>query len=294
MENSYITVQRLTRNYVNPVNGRKFQALSGIDLRVYKGDFITIFGPSGAGKTTFLNIIGGNIRPSTGTIIVDDIEVQALAPLDLDRYRRHMIGFLWQDSSENLIHGLTVDENLKQVMAIAGYPRQQREKRIVELLTNFEMLDRRYHKVNLLSGGEALRASLAVALANDPKLLIADEPTAELDHVTSQVIIDFLRKINRELGVTVIVASHDSLFESVADLNYYISDGTIVGMKVKGTNIEKGNRVVLLNALGQIQIPPDMRQKYGLEEFVEIGEYKDEGLFLRQLKFTNNREQAED
>ncbi len=262
-----IDLRRVTKIYSE--QEKNFQVLNGIDLRVKKGGFVSIKGPSGAGKTTFLNILGGNLQPSSGEVFVGGIPLHLLDEDSLNTYRRAFCGMLWQDAYENLIPELTVKENIEQVMMIGGYPEAKREERTRYLLESFEIAERAHHRLSQLSGGEALRASLAASMVNEPELLLCDEPTGELDSETSRMIIRFLKRVNKEQGTTIVVVTHDELFDLAVDITYYLRDGNLVQVTTPEI-IEKDPRAMLVyvNSIGQIQIPPHLRKRLG--RFVKI------------------------
>ncbi|TMI48239.1 ABC transporter ATP-binding protein [Candidatus Bathyarchaeota archaeon] len=201
------------------------QALRGLSLKVEAGGMVSIIGPSGSGKTTLLNILGGLDRATAGTITVGDTTVTALAPSELVGYRREVVGHIFQ--ALNLIPTLTAEENVELPMMAAGVPRSTRSSRTKELLNTVGLLDIRDHKPDEMSGGEQQRVAIAAALANDPPLLLADEPTGELDSVNAKMVTDFLVKVNRELGKTVIMVTHDQNVARAADSIMRIEDGVI-------------------------------------------------------------------
>ena len=262
-----IDLRRVTKIYAD--REKNFQVLNGIDLKVRRGGFVSIKGPSGAGKTTFLNILGGNLQPSSGEVIVGGVPLHLMDEDSLNTYRRTFCGMLWQDAYENLIPELTVKENIEQVMMIGGYPEKKREERTRYLLESFEIADRAHHRLNQLSGGEALRASLATSMVNEPKLLLCDEPTGELDSETSRMIIDFLKRVNRNHGTTIVVVTHDELFDLAVDMTYYLRDGNLVQATTPELVRNEPRAIVAyMNSIGQIQIPPHLRKRLG--RFVKI------------------------
>lgn len=276
---AFIDLQRVTKNYKDTFSEVQIQVLNGIDLKIEQGTYNAIMGPSGAGKTTLLNLIGGNIKATTGSIFINDMPIHNFSERELVHYRRSFCGFLWQDPEDNLIPGMTVAQNLNLAMRIGGLSRRKRRARIDELLTKFEIIDRKNFRVHQISGGEALRASLAMALANEPILLLADEPTGELDIVTSRLIIDYLKEITRQDGTTVIAMTHDSMFEPKVDMTYYLNDGTI--STVHNQEIGDKEKVAFMNAIGQIQVPKQHRDKHGLKTFVELTENEDGDLVVK-------------
>jgi putative ABC transport system ATP-binding protein len=218
-----VTINSLVRAY--KLGRLEVQALRGLSLNVEAGKMVSIIGPSGSGKTTLLNILGGLDRATAGTVTVGDTTVTALAPSELVNYRREVVGHIFQ--ALNLIPTLTAEENIELPMMAAGVPRSTRSSRTKELLNTVGLLERRSHKPDELSGGEQQRVAIAAALANDPPLLLADEPTGELDSVNAKMVTDFLVKVNRELGKTVVMVTHDQNVARVADNIMRIEDGMI-------------------------------------------------------------------
>jgi ABC-type lipoprotein export system ATPase subunit len=186
---------------------------------------VSVIGPSGSGKTTLLNILGGLDRATAGTVTVGDTALTELAPTELVGYRRDVVGHIFQ--ALNLIPTLTTEENVELPMMAAGVARSTRSSRTKDLLNIVGLSNRRDHKPDELSGGEQQRVAIAAALANDPPLLLADEPTGELDSVNARMVTDFLVKVNRGLGKTVIMVTHDQNVARVADSIMRIEDGTI-------------------------------------------------------------------
>ena len=201
------------------------QALRGLNVNVRRGEMISIIGPSGSGKSTLLNIIGGLDKASAGSVKVFDTDLTNMSPSDLVNFRRESVGHVFQNM--NLIPTLTAAENIELPMAALGIKAPEREKRIDELLNVVGLTDRKDHKPGELSGGEQQRIALAAALANDPPLVLADEPTGELDTENAQVVVQYLRKINQELGKTVIMVTHDPNIARISDRILRIHDGVV-------------------------------------------------------------------
>ncbi|UCG37470.1 MAG: ABC transporter ATP-binding protein [Candidatus Bathyarchaeota archaeon] len=201
------------------------QALRGLNLDVEVGEIISIIGPSGSGKTTLLNIVGGLDRATAGLVQVGDITVTSLENSHLIDFRRKNVGHIFQNL--NLIPTLTAAENIELPMIAVGTSRGLRHKRVDELLNTVGMVDRSNHKPDELSGGEQQRVAIAAALANDAPVLLADEPTGELDTATAKVIVDYLLIANRELGKTIIMVTHDSSVARAAHRILKIEDGSI-------------------------------------------------------------------
>lgn len=201
------------------------QALRGLNMIVERGEMVSLIGPSGSGKTTLLNIIGGLDTATAGYVKVFDVEVTKLTPPELVEYRRRTVGHVFQ--TMNLIPTLTAAENVELPMMALGIPKEERRKRVEELIDVVGLRHRMNHKPGELSGGEQQRVALAAALANDPPLILADEPTGELDTVNAKIVVDYLRRVNEEMGKTIIMVTHDPAVARVADRILRIEDGVI-------------------------------------------------------------------
>jgi putative ABC transport system ATP-binding protein len=201
------------------------QALRGLNMDVKAGELISIIGPSGSGKTTLLNIVGGLDQATGGFVQVGNTQVTALSTTQLVEHRRKTVGHIFQ--TLNLIPTLTAAENVELSMIASGVSRRKRIERVNELLEIVGLTDRAHHKPEELSGGEQQRVAMAAALANDAPVLLADEPTGELDTVNSKIIVEYLVKVNKELGKTIIMVTHDPSVARVADRILRIEDGII-------------------------------------------------------------------
>lgn len=201
------------------------QALRGLSMDIKAGELISIIGPSGSGKTTLLNIVGGLDQATAGMVQVGNTLVTALPTTQLVEYRRKTVGHIFQ--TLNLIPTLTAAENIELPMIALGVPRKKRAERVKELLEIVGLTDRANHKPEELSGGEQQRVAMATALANDAPVILADEPTGELDTVNAKIVVDYLVKVNRELGKTIIMVTHDPSIARAADRILRIEDGVI-------------------------------------------------------------------
>jgi putative ABC transport system ATP-binding protein len=201
------------------------QALRGLSMEVKEGEMVSIIGPSGSGKTTLLNIIGGLDQATGGYVQVGDTVVTVLSPSKLVEYRRKTVGHIFQ--TLNLIPTLTAAENVELPMVALGVPRSKRIQRVKELLEIVGLTERAHHKPDELSGGEQQRVAIAAALANDPPLILADEPTGELDTANAKIVVNYLCKVNKELGKTIIMVTHDPSVARAADRILRIEDGVI-------------------------------------------------------------------
>ena len=201
------------------------QALRGLSMDIKAGELVAIIGPSGSGKTTLLNIVGGLDNATAGNVQVGDLNVTSLSVAQLVNYRRKMVGHIFQNL--NLIPTLTAEENIEFSMVASGVGRGKRKERVQELLGTVGLMDRAHHKPEELSGGEQQRIALAAALANDAPVLLADEPTGELDTVNAKIVVDYLVKVNRDLGKTIIMVTHDPSVARVTHRILRIEDGVI-------------------------------------------------------------------
>ncbi len=201
------------------------QALRGLNMEVPAGELVAIIGPSGSGKTTLLNIVGGLDQATAGTVYAGNTLVTAMSTTQLVDYRRNTVGHVFQ--TLNLIPTLTARENVELSMIALGKGRATREDRVRELLQIVGLQDRADHKPEELSGGEQQRVAMAAALANDAPLILADEPTGELDTVNAKIVVGYLVKVNKELGKTVVMVTHDPSVARVADRILRIEDGVI-------------------------------------------------------------------
>ncbi len=201
-------------------------AIRDVSLTINKGEFALLIGPSGSGKTTFLHLIGGIDRPTAGKIVVNGKNIVHFNDEELTEYRRKDVGMVFQFF--NLLPILTAIENVMLPMEFAGVPKSERKKRALELLKKVGMEDRKDHYPDEMSGGEQQRVAIAVALANDPPLILADEPTGELDTETGLKIIELFKELNAE-GKTIIIATHDLRLKKYATRILEIRDGKITG-----------------------------------------------------------------
>ncbi len=215
----------LTRDY--PIGGTVVHAVRGINLSVGRGELVAVRGRSGSGKTTLLNLLGGLDRPTSGRVIVDGNEVSSMSEDQLVGVRRRTVAFVFQ--AFGLVPFLTATENVEVPLRLVHADPRERDRRVADLLDVVGLGDRARHRPHELSGGEQQRVALARSLANRPSLLLADEPTGQLDSDTGHVIMLLLRSIVRHEGITAIVATHDPMMLDVADRVMELRDGSIVG-----------------------------------------------------------------
>jgi len=201
------------------------QALRGLNMSVKEGEVVSIIGPSGSGKTTLLNVVGGLDQATAGSVVVGNLEVTALPTSQLIDYRRQTVGHIFQ--TLNLIPTMTAAENVELPMIAMGTGRGKRNDRVRALLEVVGLTPRANHKPDELSGGEQQRVAIAAAMANDAPVILADEPTGELDTVNAKIVVDYLVKVSRELGKTVVMVTHDPNVARQGDRILRIEDGTI-------------------------------------------------------------------
>lgn len=252
-------------------------ALQGLDLLVAPGELIAIVGASGSGKSTLLNILGGLDVPSAGRAIVAGYDLLNMDQQERTRYRRQVIGFVWQQTARNLLPYLNARENVELPMILDGMPSGLRRERALELLTLVGLADRADHRPDRLSGGEQQRVAIAVALANAPAVLLADEPTGELDTATSTQIFEVLRSASSQLGVTVVVVTHDPLVSTQVNRTIAIRDGRTSSETLRRIAVgDEGEHEVIaeeyavLDRAGRLQLPRDYVDALELERRVRL------------------------
>jgi len=229
MENEQVKITVEAKNLLKEfeLEGNKTTALKDASFRIKEGEFVVILGPSGSGKTTLLNIIGGLDRPSKGTIIVDGVDLAELDENALSEFRCEKIGFIFQ--TYNLISTLTALENIEFPMKLAGnFEDKEIETKSTDLLKLVGLLHRADHLPIQMSCGEQQRIAIARALANDPALILADEPTGNLDWATGLEIIQFLKRLSKEQRKTMVIVTHDERIVNLADLTIRIKNGSII------------------------------------------------------------------
>jgi putative ABC transport system ATP-binding protein len=203
------------------------KAIDGISMEIESGEFIAIMGPSGSGKSTLLNLIGCLDKPTRGEVLINGVETSKLSDKELTDLRRDTIGFIFQ--TYNLIPTLTALENVELPMIFKGMGKREREKKAAELLEYMGIGDLKDRKPNEISGGQQQRVAIARALANDPLILLCDEPTGNLDTKSGKVVMDLIKEQNRERDVTVVLVTHDPALSNYADRVVKIRDGRIEG-----------------------------------------------------------------
>lgn len=256
-------------------------ALQGLDLIVEDQEIMAIIGNSGSGKSTLLNMLGGLDRPSAGILLVDGKDLLKLSDQDLVKYKRETVGFVWQNNARNLIPYLTSLENVELPMLLTGRAKRDRAKELIEIVG---LSKRSKNKLSQLSGGEQQRVAIAIALANKPKLLLADEPTGSVDTKTAEHILDVFRESNKAYGVTIVIVTHDRQLSRKVDRVVAIRDGRTssefirkktyaeemaeLGNKIpsNGENNEESHvELAVLDKAGRLQIPKEYLDSIGLK-----------------------------
>ncbi|MFV9671905.1 MAG: ABC transporter ATP-binding protein [Acidimicrobiia bacterium] len=249
-------------------------ALQGLDFTMDEGEFISVVGKSGSGKSTLLTILAGFDRPSAGRAIVAERDLTDLEPKDLTRFYRRDVGFVWQDFTRNLVPYLKARANVELPMLLAGVGGRKRKKRALALLDAVGLRNSAYSEVQTMSGGEQQRLALCVALALGPKLLLADEPTGELDTESSLEIYELLRGLSHQGGLSVLVVTHDVALAQRTDRIVRIADGRIAAQGRKGQE-----ELVAIDQRGMVQIPRDMLIESGMGDHVRV-KLIDDGILL--------------
>lgn len=269
-------------------------ALQGLDLTVDYGEMTAIIGNSGSGKSTFLNMLGGLDRPSAGRLLVDGKDLFKLGERELVEYKLRTVGFVWQNNARNLLPYLTATQNVMMPMLFGG--EHKRRQRALELLDMVNMSHRKNSRLSALSGGEQQRIAIAIALANHPRLLLADEPTGAVDQKTSSAILDMLRTINRESGLTIVIVTHDQLLAKKVSRVVAIRDGKIASERIMKesyldrlsdisalTEVEEvQDEYAVLDKAGRLQLPADMLKKLGVAGNRVRMELKDGEIIIRK------------
>ena len=252
-------------------------ALQGLDLTVEKGELTALIGNSGSGKSTFLNMIGGLDRPSAGSLLVDGKNLFTMGERELVCYKRDTVGFVWQNNARNLLPYLSALENIMLPMHISG--QKKKKEKALELLEQVGMTAKRNNRLNTMSGGEQHRIAIAIALANNPKLLLADEPTGSVDTKTADIIFDIFRELNRN-GQTILIVTHDIALSKKVRRVVAIRDGKISSerilkekyadrlkeLTVDWRNEDTQEEYAVIDKAGRVQIPRELWDKLALRD----------------------------
>lgn len=272
-------------------------ALQGLDLEVEKGELMAIIGSSGSGKSTFLNMIGGLDRPSAGKLLVDGKSLFHMTGKELIQYKRNTVGFVWQNNARNLLPFLSAMENIMLPMRFEGV--KEKKERAEKLLDLVGLSSKKNHRLHAMSGGEQQRIAIAIALANSPKVLLADEPTGSVDSKTANYVFDIFKNLNQELGQTIIIVTHDVSLSKKVQRVAAIRDGKISSERILKENYserirqlgeqtdwngeETQEEYAVLDRSGRVQLPADMLQKMEISGNKIQLEYKDGEIILKKV-----------
>ncbi len=275
---AYIVCEDLFKIY--KIADLEVVALRGLDLVVDEGEVVAVVGASGSGKSTLLNILAGYDTPSAGRVSVGQTDLLRMTSKDVETYRRHEVGFVWQQTSRNLFPYLTALENVSLPMMLTNVPSKEREEKARYLLETVGLSDRMDHTPEKLSGGEQQRVAIGVALSNTPPLLLADEPTGELDDATASEVLDLFGKINQEFNTTIMIVSHDPDIAYKVGRLVMIRDGkmsTEVRRKVSYEKISgeaqvdaKLEEFTLVDGAGRVQIPKEYLDQLQIKERARV------------------------
>lgn len=242
--------------HIYPAEAEEVVALRGADLTVAAGESVSLLGPSGAGKTTLLWLLAGLLKPSAGTVHVGGHDIGRMSGPGLARMRARELGIVMQNPGRNLLPYATAAENLAFARRVGGLPRRADRARIGELLDAVGLGAARHRVAGGMSGGEQQRLAVAIALSGEPRLLLADEPTSQLDRVSGERVVELLREANRERGTTVVIVTHDSAVSGAFARTVTIRDGRV------GAEGRQGEEFVVVGREATVQLPPDLREEY--------------------------------
>ncbi len=275
-----IVCDRLVRIF--SAQGVEVQALQGLELTIRQGDLVALVGASGSGKSTLLTILAGLDVPTAGTATVAGCDLLEMAPRERLRYRREVVGFIWQQTARNLLPFLTAAENIALPMQLRGGRKsrgagRQQAARVAELLEALDIGELAGRRPSEMSGGQQQRVAIAVAMANNPPVLLADEPTGELDSETGASIFEAFRTVNRELGATVVIVTHDPMVAGEVRRTVAIRDGRTSSEVLRRTLTDEHGEesvneteYVMLDRTGRVQLPAKFLEALGMEHRVAV------------------------
>jgi ABC-type lipoprotein export system ATPase subunit len=274
-EGALVACDRVVRIYSG--DGIEVQALQGLDLLIEHGELTALVGASGSGKSTLMNILAGLDAPTAGIVRVAGQDLGALSAKERLDYRRRQVGFIWQQTSRNLLPYLTARQNVMTPMRFSRAARSQRRQRADELLGALGVAHCADRRPDQMSGGEQQRTAIATALANQPPLLLADEPTGELDSATARDVFTGLQTANAELGVTVLVVTHDPAVADQVKRTIAIRDGRTSSETLRlavagesGTTWQHAQEYAVMDRAGRVQLPRDMVERLGMRDRVRL------------------------
>ncbi len=300
MSDPFILCDGLVKIY--KVADLEMVALRELNLTINKGELVGIIGSSGSGKTTIMNILGGLDRPSAGRVIVDGHDLLRMTDRQMNRYRREKVGFVWQQSARNLVPYLNAIDNVMLPMTLAGITGKGKRKHAEELLDLVGLRERMKHYLPELSGGEQQRVAIAVGLANNPTLLLADEPTGEVDSATAKSIYDTFRTLTGEMGITTLIVSHDPGIARQVERVVGIRDGMLASETLRQTRTTQAEEVdehgtvtteaqeehhyeelVVVDRAGRLHIPKEFLEQMNIRGRAQL-EMTENGILIRSTE----------
>lgn len=259
-------------------DGVEVQALQGLNLRVEAGDLVAVVGASGSGKSTLLTILSGLDRPTAGSAVVAGTNLLTMAPSRRKHYQRDVVGFVWQQAGRNLLPYLTAAENVALPLVVGRRARRERAARVDELLEMMGVPDVRDRLPREMSGGQQQRVAIAAAVANRPRVLLADEPTGELDEATSAEVFEAIRHVNSSLGVTTLLVTHDPSVSEHVHRTVQIRDGRTSTEVLRRSAVDEHGRehlvaeeFAVLDKVGRLQLPREFVAALDLKDRVRLG-----------------------
>ncbi len=306
MSEPFILCEGLVKIY--QVADLEMVALQGLHFTVEKGELVGIVGSSGSGKSTLMNILGGLDRPTAGRVRVDGNDLLKMPDRQLNKYRREKVGFVWQQSTRNLVPYLNAIRNVMLPMTLNGMTGKTKHSRAEELLDIVGLSERKHHHLPELSGGEQQRVAIAVALANNPTLLLADEPTGEVDSTTAKTIYRTFQTLTRELSITTLIVSHDPGIARHVDRVVAIRDGMLASETIRhaiGVNGQGASEqteetddhyaeLVVLDRAGRVHVPQEYLEQFNIKGRAQL-EITDDGILIRPTEHVRTAQvQVED
>lgn len=271
---AYITCRSVVKHY--EVSDHEIVALRGIDFTMERGEMVAIVGPSGAGKSSLLNLLGGLDKPTAGQLSIGGLNLLDLKGRALADYRLRQVGFVWQQVSRNLLPHRSALRNVTLPMMMAGVPKRKRTARAMELLEAVSIADQAHKRPGQLSGGQQQRVAIAVALANNPHILLADELTGSLDHKSARQVMELIAQLRRDYNLTILMVTHDMEMAAFADRTLTLRDGAL-GQDLTHAEAEAPPQ---LDDSGRIQLPAAVRQHLTDAARISV-EVRPEGILLR-------------
>ena len=294
IEGPFINCDGLVKIY--QMAGLEVVALQGLNLSVERGELMGIVGVSGSGKSTLMSILGGLDRPTAGKVSVGHFDLLKMTDRNLNRYRREQVGFVWQQSSRNLVPYLSAQANVILPMTLAGASGRIKRERARYLLSMVGLGDRLKHHLRELSGGEQQRVAIAVALANNPALLLADEPTGEVDSATAGLIYDTIAQLNQEFNLTTMIVSHDPGIAHHVSRVVSIRDGMLASEtrrratagaarhfeRAEGSEETHFDELVILDTAGRLQLPQELLDRFDIKGRATL-DFTEDGIIIKPV-----------